>query len=91
MHWSLSKMIRIETAKTSISVNDLKVLFSLYDITDEDRVEELVDLAQAAKQAPWWRRYSEYAPPELLELIDYEFAASAVSQFETMFVPGILR
>src|SRR6185437_9083161 len=72
MVWSLSKMIRIETAQTGISVNDLKALLSLYGITDKDQV-------------------AEFAPPALLQLIDYESAASAVSQFETMFVPGILQ
>src|SRR6476620_2567060 len=90
MVWSLSKMIRIETAQTGISVNDLKALLSLYGITDKDRRAELVDLAQDARQAPWWRPYTEFAPPALIQLIDYESAASAVSQFETMFVPGIL-
>jgi len=89
MVWSLSKMIRIETAKTGISVNDLKALIQLYGI--KDRTDEFVALAQAAKQPPWWRRYSETAPPTLLELIDYESAASSVSQFETIFVPGILQ
>ena len=91
MVWSLSKMIRIETAQTGISVNDLKALLSLYGIKDKDRADELVDLARAAKQAPWWRPYTEFAPPGLLQLIDYESAASAVSQFETMLVPGILQ
>jgi transcriptional regulator with XRE-family HTH domain len=91
MVWSLSKMIRIETAQTGISVNDLKALLSLYGITDKDRIAELVGLARDARQAPWWRPYTEFAPPALLQLIDYESAASAVSQFETMFVPGILQ
>jgi transcriptional regulator with XRE-family HTH domain len=91
MVWSLSKMIRIETAQTGISVNDLKALLSLYGITDKDRIAELVDLAQAARQAPWWRPYAEFAPPGLLQLIDVESAASSISQFETMFVPGILQ
>jgi transcriptional regulator with XRE-family HTH domain len=91
MNWSLSKMNRIEKAKSSISVNDLKVLLLYYGITDEERTDELVDLARAARKPGWWRRYSEVAPPELLELIDFEWAASAVSQFETMFVPGILQ
>jgi transcriptional regulator with XRE-family HTH domain len=91
MVWSLSKMIRIETAQTGISVNDLKALLLLYGITDKDRIAELVDLAQAARQAPWWRPYAEFAPPGLLQLIDVESAASSISQFETMFVPGILQ
>jgi transcriptional regulator with XRE-family HTH domain len=91
MVWSLSKMNRIETAQTGISVNDLKALLSLYGITDKNQVAELVNLAQAARQAPWWRPYTEFASPALLQLIDYEAAASAISQFETMFVPGILQ
>jgi transcriptional regulator with XRE-family HTH domain len=91
MDWSLSKMNRIEKAKSGISVNDLKVLLPYYGITDEERTDELVELARAARRPGWWRHYSDVASPELLELIDYESAASSVSQFETMFVPGILQ
>jgi transcriptional regulator with XRE-family HTH domain len=91
MEWSLSKMNRIEKAKTGISTNDLKALLPLYGITDEERTDELLALARSARQSPWWSRYSDVAPPDLLELIEYEYAASAVSQFETMFVPGILQ
>jgi len=91
MEWSLSKMNRIEKAKSGISANDLKALLRLYDITDKERIDELVALAREARQSPWWKRYSDVAPPALLELIDYESAASDVSQFETIFVPGILQ
>lgn len=91
MDWSLSKMNRIEKAKTGISTNDLKVLLPLYGITDEKRTNELLTMARLARQSPWWRRYSDVAPTGLLVLIDYESAASAVSQFETIFVPGILQ
>ncbi len=89
MDWSLSKMNRIEKAKSGISVNDLRALLSLYGI--EERTDELVALTRAARQSPWWSSYSHVAPKELLELIEYEYAASAIRQFETMFVPGILQ
>jgi transcriptional regulator with XRE-family HTH domain len=91
MEWSLSKMNRIEKAKTGISANDLKALLPEYGITDKEQTEELLALARAARQPGWWSHYSEVAPSGLLELIDYESAASAVNQFETMFVPGILQ
>lgn len=91
MDWSLSKMNRIEKAKTGISTNDLKALLPLYGITDEKQIEELLVLARAARQPPWWQKYGDVAPTTLLELIDYESAASAVNQFEPMFVPGILQ
>lgn len=91
MEWSLSKMNRIEKAKTGITTNDLKALLPLYGITDKEKTDELLALARAARQPAWWSEYSNVAPAPLLELIDYESAASAVSQFETMFVPGILQ
>jgi hypothetical protein len=84
-------MNRIEKAKTGISTNDLKALLPLYGITDTGRTEELLDLARAARQAPWWRGYGDAAPATLLELIDYESAASAISQLEPMVVPGVLQ
>jgi transcriptional regulator with XRE-family HTH domain len=92
MDWSLSKMNRIEQAKTGISINDLRMLLRLYGVTNEGRTEQLVKMARQAKQSPWWpRRFSEVASKELLDLIDYESAASAITQFETSFVPGILQ
>jgi transcriptional regulator with XRE-family HTH domain len=92
MEWSLSKMNRIEQAKTGISANDLRALLQLYDITDKDQTEELVAIAREARRTPWWRqRYGDVAPSGLLDLIDYESAASAVSQFETIWIPGILQ
>jgi transcriptional regulator with XRE-family HTH domain len=91
MEWSLSKMNRIEKAKSGISANDLKALLRLYGVTEEERTEELLRLARASRQVPWWTRYKDVAPAKLLKLIDYEYAASAINQFETMFVPGILQ
>ena len=91
MEWSLSKMNRIEKAKTGISTNDLKALLPLYGITDKKRTQELLDLARTARQGRWWRRLQRCRAGKLLELIDYESAASTVHQFETTFVPGILQ
>jgi len=97
MEWSLSKMNRIEKAKSAISINDLRALLQLYDVTDKERGDELLELARAITRAKggrddqWWRRYSEVAPARLLELLDYESTASTVSQFETIFAPGILQ
>lgn len=91
MEWSLSKMIRIEGAQSGISTNDLKALLPLYDITDEQRVEALVELARAARARPWWTAYRGSAPDSLLQLIEFESAASAIRQYEMVFVPGILQ
>jgi transcriptional regulator with XRE-family HTH domain len=91
MEWSLAKLIRIEGGSTGISVNDLKALLSLYEITDSVRTDQLIALAQASWKRPWWSAYRDVAPSTLIDLIEYESAASAVLQFENMFVPGILQ
>jgi len=71
-----TKRLRVLPATTSevksgISINDLKALLSLYGITDEEQTDELIALARAARQSPWWSRYRDVAPTTLLELIDH--------------------
>ena len=91
MVWSPSKMIRIENAASSISINDVKALLQLYGITDEKQKAELVALAREARKPTWWRSYSHVASSSLIGLIDYESAASSVRQFEITYIPGILQ
>lgn len=98
MEWSLSKVNRIEQAKSGISINDLRALLLLYGITDKERTEQLLNLTRAAaararegRHDQWWSHYTEVAPAKLLELLDYESVASVISQFETIFAPGILQ
>ena len=91
MRWSLSKIIRIEGASTSISHNDLNALLNLYEVTDPGQVNLLTGLAQAARKRSPLGAYRDVAPQSLLQLIEYESVASAIRQFETVFIPGILQ
>jgi len=49
MDWSPSKMLRIETGSNGISVTDLRALLSYYNLKDKRRIEDLINLARAAK------------------------------------------
>jgi len=91
MQWSLSKIIRIEGAATGISANDLKALLRLYGVTDPEQVDLLLGLAQAARRRSSLSAYRDVAPSSLLQLIEYESIATVISQFESMFIPGILQ
>ncbi len=91
MDWSLSKIIRIESASSGISANDLKALLQLYGLKDPGQVDSLLALARTARERSWWSAYRDVAPQSLLQLIEYESAAHAVRQFETLFIPGILQ
>lgn len=91
MDWSLSKLIRIENGSVSISTNDLKVLLGHYGIVDDDKVEELIGLARAARERSWWRQYRDVASPQLLQFIEYQVAAMITRNFEPVLIPGLLQ
>ena len=91
MDWSLSKLIRIENGSVGISTNDLKVLLGHYGIADDDKVEELIALAKAARERSWWRHYRDIASPQLVQFIEYQAAAMITRNFEPVLVPGLLQ
>lgn len=91
MDWSLSKLIRIENGSVGISTNDLKVLLGHYGIADDDKVEELIALAKAARERSWSRQYRDVASPQLVQFIEYQAAAMITRNFEPVLVPGLLQ
>lgn len=91
IEWSLSKLIRIEGGGVSISISDLKSLLTLYRITDEDHVEELVALARAARQRSWFTAFRDITSPQYVTFVGYEAAASIIRQFEPTLIPGQLQ
>jgi hypothetical protein len=91
MDWSLSKVIRIEAGTVGISTNDLKALLRLFKIVDEDQVASLVALARAGRERPWQSAYRDVVSPRLLQLIEFEEAASITRNFQPLVVPGLLQ
>jgi transcriptional regulator with XRE-family HTH domain len=91
MDWSLSKLIRIENGSVGISTNDLKVLLGHYDIVADDRVQELIALARAARERSWWNMYKDVASSRLLQFVEYEAAAMITRNFEPLLIPGLLQ
>ena len=91
MEWSLSKVIRIEAGTVGISANDLKALLALYKIADEDQVTGLLALARAGRERPWQSVYRDVVSPRLLQLIEFEAAASISRNFQPLVVPGLLQ
>jgi transcriptional regulator with XRE-family HTH domain len=90
MDWSLSKLIRIENGTVGISTNDLKAILAHYKILDEARTAELLALARGARERSWWNAYRD-ASPRLIQLIEYESAASIIRNFQPMLIPGLLQ
>jgi len=91
MDWSLSKVIRIETGSVGISTNDLAALLRLYQIDSQERTDELVALARAARQQSWWSRYRGSVSPAYFQYLEYEADAAVIRQYEALLVPGLLQ
>ena len=89
MDWSLSKLIRIGNGSVSISTNDLKAILQYYNISDEDRVAQLLTLSRAARRRSPWTRFAAAASKQLIENVTIEivpFDAGLWSGTEQPFV-----
>jgi transcriptional regulator with XRE-family HTH domain len=88
--WSSAKVSRIETARTPITVSDLRRLLDLYDASDAD-ADRLVDLARTSRERGWWENYVGEAPSEFATFLGLEAEASSISSFNVLVVPGLLQ
>ncbi|WP_170309203.1 helix-turn-helix domain-containing protein [Pseudonocardia hierapolitana] len=86
LHFSVSKLSRIENAQVVIDIHWVKSMLDLYDVGGT-RWTEFVELAQEALQPGWWRAYglgnNSY--------IALETEASRLQEFTLSYVPGILQ
>lgn len=88
LRWSATKLNYIEKAKW-IEPNPGAVtdLCELYGIEGHAR-EALAELARQARQRGWWTRYNDVFRNEFP---GFETAASAVSTYSNVFLPGLLQ
>jgi transcriptional regulator with XRE-family HTH domain len=86
LHFSVSKLSRIENAQVVIDIHWVKSMLDLYDVGGA-RWTEFVELAQEALKPGWWRAYglgnNSY--------IAFETEASSVHELSVTYVPGLLQ
>lgn len=83
LDWSLSKVSRIETGRSGVSVSDLRAVLRLYRV-GEDRIAELVAFAQ--ERASVASRFEAAADP-----LHGVREACDVLEYATVLVPRLLR
>ncbi|MDG4820375.1 helix-turn-helix transcriptional regulator [Asanoa sp. WMMD1127] len=91
MDWSLSKLIRIETGRVSVSTNDVRALLGLYGIDGSPEAQELIALARVARQKPWWQEARASIQPQYAQFIGLEAEASAMLCFQSSLMPGLAQ
>ncbi len=86
LHFSVSKLSRIETAQIVIDPHWVKSMLDLYDIGG-DRWTDLTDLAVEALQPGWWKAFGIGNDSYLA----YETEATRAQMFTLGFVPGLFQ
>ena len=91
--WSLSKLQRIELGEVTISPTDLRALLTVYGLDDAERVSALMEDARVARRERYWtaQEHREFLPPGLLQLLQFERAATAIREYQPTLVPGPLQ
>ena len=59
--WSASKVSRIETGRSPVTVSDLRRLLDHYQVPGSRR-DRLIELARTADQRGWWDAYADTLP-----------------------------
>ncbi|MGH7744335.1 MAG: helix-turn-helix domain-containing protein [Candidatus Dormibacteria bacterium] len=68
----------------------LMTLLDLYGVTDPHRAE-LLELGRTGAQQGWLQAYHSELPEEYTTYIAFEAEARSVSNYESLFVPGLLQ
>jgi transcriptional regulator with XRE-family HTH domain len=86
LHFSRSKVSRLETGQRGASARDINDLCYLYGVQRDQR-QRMLDLAREGKQKAWWQPldlpYSTY--------IGLETAAASISDYGLGVIPGLLQ
>ena len=88
--WSKAKISRYELAQGGLKPNDVARLLAHYDVGDSQR-EQLLALAEDARQRGWWESYSDVLTEGHLEWIGLEAEAGSILEWQINVVPGLLQ
>lgn len=80
-------MIRVELGHSRITQQNVQDLLDIYQASPDDR-EILTALARQARLKGWWNAYGDVLPDDY---VGFEAEATAISTFESLYVPGLLQ
>ncbi|TYB53744.1 helix-turn-helix domain-containing protein [Nonomuraea sp. PA05] len=90
LHWSTSKLSRLETGQVAPSAKDVARLLKHYDALGEE-ADLLLELAGNHVPKGWWESYSDLLAEVALEYIGLEDGARVISAWHNNVVPGLLQ
>ncbi len=93
LDWSLSKVQRIEAGEVTVSSSDLKAALMLFDITDGDRIDQLLETARTSRRKGWWdeQQYRQHLSSATMQLLQFEGEAAAIRVYNPSLLPGLIQ
>ena len=91
LRWSLSKFIRVEGGDVRLSQADLEYLLRHYNVTDEEYIRYLSDLAESGRKRGWWQDYKLPDDKAFTRYIGYETDASKMQITQGPNIPSLLQ
>ncbi|PKW19058.1 helix-turn-helix domain-containing protein [Saccharopolyspora spinosa] len=88
--FSMSKLSRIENGQRGLYADDVAALLGLYRVPAERR-EELLKLVRSGANPNWWQVQDGRLPAMWEDVIRFEKEATAIYNYETMLIPGLLQ
>ncbi len=85
-----STLYRLESAQQRPQRSTLIQLLDLYRV-EEPRRGELLTLLRAAGQRGWLQQYRSELPDAYSDYIGFEDEARSISNYESLFIPGLLQ
>lgn len=89
--WSTSKIVRIEQGTVPVAPTDVRAMLHLYKVTDEAKVDGLVELAKQAREDKGWAAFDDILSPATRELVGNEPAARVIYDYGPAVVPGLFQ
>jgi transcriptional regulator with XRE-family HTH domain len=90
LHWSASKISRIETNRIGIKPADLDRLLDLYHVGDAQRTQLLALLAEP-EPSGWWNGYADSIATEYAAYISQEEGATELRCWSPELIHGLLQ
>jgi transcriptional regulator with XRE-family HTH domain len=87
---SQSKLSKIERAQMVASREDIAGLLDLYEVTDPEQRDLLLDMVKAGGRQDWWQTRRSL-PPKFASYLGLESVAVTLQVYETTVMHGLLQ
>ncbi|GAB1819412.1 helix-turn-helix transcriptional regulator [Herbidospora sp. RD11066] len=91
LHSSTAKISRLETGQRGASVRDVQDLCAIYGVTDVLFIAELISMARDSRQQVLRQEFGDIGDDAVYTYMDLEAAATAITEVEISYVPGLLQ